>query len=532
MTRRILGIYIIGVVAAITCLGSGMQGATMDDLRKQALDESVLPIRPGVPGEHDFWNRYSENFIYAPAFDIPASGMAVERTYRFTVHSETDKKDYVFEAGVPYAPLTPIWKDLPCGPATLKVEMISHVDPDKVDLVGTRTFNKKACYKGPYNKPAKPYGESGLWALDFQFKQPHYQSWKDGKRTNYNFNIYPCKMVSAVIYGMVGYAKLAPNNAKNAMQIAENAAKYLQKISYAKGSPFEYFPPTYDTSAYRKPENPKDDWWPSRAVGKIMLIYPTFAGRAFLDLYDATGKREYLESAKRIADTYCKTQLPCGTWPIKAYVETGAPDTDVLLIPHDHLVFFTRLIDQYGLNHYKAARDKALKWVLENPARNFNWQAQFEDVSPTTAYRNLGYLTACGVASYLFDHAKKHPEYVPIAEDIARFTEDQFVVWEPESPTDMRATPCALEQYWCYGPIEDVAIMMAEVWTKAYKVTGKELYREKARAIVNQQTIVQDQITGQYRTYWYKDDTKKNANWDECATLSALLMPYFEKELK
>ena len=44
--------------------------ATNPELRARALQETAIPVRPGVPGEQPFWNGQAVQFLYAPAFDF------------------------------------------------------------------------------------------------------------------------------------------------------------------------------------------------------------------------------------------------------------------------------------------------------------------------------------------------------------------------------------------------------------------------------------------------------------------------------
>ena len=49
----------------------------------QALQESLAPLRRGIPGERPFWNDHSRKYIYAPASDWKLVEDAV--VYRFVI---------------------------------------------------------------------------------------------------------------------------------------------------------------------------------------------------------------------------------------------------------------------------------------------------------------------------------------------------------------------------------------------------------------------------------------------------------------
>ena len=492
----------------------------------KALEESCVPIHPGMPAEQHFWNRYSRQFIYAPAFDIDAWRTGQVEKYKFTVHSETSGKDYVFEAEQPFAPLFPIWKDLPVGPATLSVEALN-ADGKLLGVVGTRSFDRMPVFAGPYGKPDKTYAESARWALQFQFSQAHYQGWKEGKRLEHRLNCYPNKIMSAVLFGMVRYAKMTdnPSEAKDALAMATNCARYMISISFPKGSLMEYWPPTYD----RETESAKKGlkWISETDRGyNVMTVFPADAGLAYLDLYDATGDKEFLGAATRIADTYRKLQLPSGTWPLLISTKTGKPADDSLTIPNVPILFLDRLERQYGIADYRETCERAVDWMFENPMKTYLWQGQFEDVKPSAGYLNLSHKPAVLFTIYLFDHAKDHPEYVALAEEMLRFSEDQFVVWEPCGPKEDRVTPCALEQYRCYGPVGSTMARFIRAWTAAYNATGKKEYLEKAKSLANSIIAYQARCGGQYRTWLFLklENNKTNNNWDNAATEEAMAL--------
>lgn len=516
-------------------------------LRDQAIEESLVPIHPGVPGKQFFWNQYARQFIYAPAFDILADPWPVIRCYRLTVRSGANGKDYVFEAKVPWAPLSPIWKDLPVGTATLTVESLEPPEtkpslktgaldlPEPTSVkplkdgakphlkVGTRDFFKAAPFGGPYGREVTPYLESARRALAFQLGQKHYQAWKSGKPGNYNYNIYPAKIYGALINGMTRYAALdpKPRDAGDALVVAEAAAQGLLRVCYPAGSKYEFLPPTYDSES---PAAKNAPWWKERVEGRINVTDCVLSANAILNLYDVTHKEEYFKAVLRMADTFKKLQLPCGTWTYRAYVETGAPDGENLTIPARFIRFYDRLIDQYGRKEYQPVLDAALKWIWDNPMQTFRWNAEFEDIPLSASYLNLTPWTPGEFADYLLDHAGQHPEYIPKAEELARFMEDQFIIWDRPSVIPNVIVPCGLEQYWCYRPIDDSALTIAHTFLHLYQATHKRLYLEKAISIANVQTATQDPKTGQYRTFWYSDGDSNTNNWDDSATNSALNM--------
>jgi maltose/maltodextrin transport system substrate-binding protein len=273
-----------------------------------------------------------------------------------------------------------------------------------------------------------------------------------------------------------------------------------------------------------------------------MMISGAEAGRGYLDLYDATGDRVYLAAAVRIADTYVKRQRGDGTWPLKVDNRTGEPAADIDLIPSVVISFLDRLTTRYAggagdagagadvtaarIRAYAAARDRAVRWVRANPARTFNWQAQFDDAKLRGPYQNLSKHEACEFAGYLFQHARDRRDSdgngggggeadVALAEEILRFAEDQFVVWE--RPPALRPrfenlasrhwiTPCSAEQYAMFEPISGSSAFVIVAYVGAARATGDGTYLAKADSLANALTLAQQRHGGRYPTRMVDQD--------------------------
>src|SRR5690242_21144174 len=110
--RQMLGLF--PASAALALMGRPVREPDREELHKEAVAKSLIPIRPGIPGKRPFWNEYSRRFIYAPAFSFRAVPGAA--SYRFT--AVAGDGPHVFEAEVPWAALNPIWTELPVGKVT------------------------------------------------------------------------------------------------------------------------------------------------------------------------------------------------------------------------------------------------------------------------------------------------------------------------------------------------------------------------------------------------------------------------------
>ena len=492
------------------------------------------PVRPGVPGEMSFWNTYSKRFMYAPAFDFKLIEKAT--FYRFSAIPLATNEKVVFDAKVPWASLAPIWEKLPVGQIALTVE--GHDDRGQIfGLSGTRVFYKAAGYNGPYIKQEKDYEESARQALKFLYELKPVQTWLDTRLdTSYSLYCYPSKIIGAVVESMLLYADITSGADKQkAMNIAKNAADFLINISEPEGKPYEYFPPTY----YKEYQTLNRGLF-TRAKeyqGQLMMTYPATAANIYLSLFDATKDQKYFTAAVKIANTYIKTQLPSGTWKLKVWMDTGEAVNKNVCLPTSQIELFDRFENQYQISNYKAARDKAFQWIMNNPVKTFNWEGQFEDIPPVEEYANLSGSWAMDFASYLLEHFSQKQEYVTLAEEILRYAEDQFVVWEKPLPkkeyrTDTWCTPCVLEQYRYYTPVGPVATRAMIAYQKAYDVTGKDIYLQKAKDFANNLTKVQNAQTGQYYTWWDTNPKHNVIGWFNCATEDVKAILEFSRRVK
>jgi hypothetical protein len=526
-------------------LASSWDTSDWSKFHHQAVEESMLPIRHGEPGKSPFWNGYAKRFIHVPSFDFKVLDNAVN--YRYTATSDVNIESYTFESINPWSLLTPVWKELPVGIVYLKVEGLDE-DNKITGTAGERMFHKASAFNGPYNLPVSDYRSSVIRNMESLLEQEYYHRWKTDSipSQDYRLYCYPSKIVGSIIQAMTIYASLSDEVREEALTMARNAANYLLSRSQPAGSVLEYFPPTYEDrlNSTNMARNRKD---------QLMMFYPALTGSTYLDLYDATGENEYLEASIKIAETYAKTQLPSGSWPLMVWIENGEPVERNLCVPTDIINFLDRLASDYGKTQFMENSERAFQWIMENPVKTFHWEGQFEDVGYSRNYSNMERGKPFSFAVILFSRSEGEPGYKELAEELIRFAEDQFVVWEqPLSRELFRTserqipsrsyltstwfTPCVLEQYGYYTPIDASSASAILAYKKAYEVTGKDLYLAKAITLADNQTVAQEFAGGIYPTYqmdlpgwnWSTDpihggsDTKPAwTGWLNCATVTA-----------
>ena len=450
----------------------------------------------GRTRQRAFWNQHAARFFYAPAFDFAEVTNAT--SYQFTV--VTASGDTLrFTAGKPWASLSPVWKAIPEGMTHLFVDGLDRTGT-VVGRAGERKFYRSPAFVQADIRPANTYFESASEGLQALFQAPSVQYWlQHGKPDpTYVRYCFANKVIGGLLKAMVAYSQNAETSAEwsDAKNMARKMGDYLLSIRQPPTSRYAYVPPTYIENVNGAPEPA-----PDRAK-KNWLMVPSVvdASLGLLDLYDITRDKKYYEAAIKMAQTLLANQDADGTWPVMVNAVTGEPVHSLRMIPTAIIAFFDRLDHQYHETAYRSGRKKAWNWVVKNPLRTYQWDAQFEDVALKGPYENLSREQACDAASLLLDDAQNHPEAIAQAEELLRFAEDQFVVWSPVKdpdswtkfvhPVRKRApetwlSPTVLEQFICYEPVARSSAILINVYIKAHQVTKKQQYLQKASGLAN-----------------------------------------------
>ena len=497
---------------------TGCRAPVYESLNEQAASEYLQPVRPASEGRNPCWNKYAKKFMYAPAFDVPVVEGA--REYRFTVSGE--EGSWSFSSERPDADLSPVWNSIPPSMVTLSVAAVS----DKgVDTVFTRSFFRDYPFSGSYKEAVRDYREAAVRAALYNHLMPQIQNWRENTVPDLSLwtNTYPCKIIGATIRNECLVAKMLPERKENALQVARSAASFLIAQSRPEGDPLAFFPPTYylDTQASGEEQN----------KGKTMMMEAASAGHAFLDLYDITGEKEWLDRAVEIGRTYVRLQREDGSLPVKVDFASGEPVNDACALLHPLLRYFQRL-ESYSFGEFAPARRKAERWMDEVALDGFNMTGQFEDVNVLglEPYQNLTNCTAAPYASYLLDKETISESDISNAVDLIRFSEDQFVHWDYADTTSdgfhKYNAPCVHEQYKYEMPVDASSCNLANAWLDLYEVTGDLLSLAKAKALVDNITIQQNAQNGKIPTMFnWRSPDYNEGYWMNCsyASITTLL---------
>ncbi|MBI5801283.1 MAG: hypothetical protein HZA92_11265 [Verrucomicrobia bacterium] len=505
---------------------------TVASLRARAIDETTMPVRPGIPGGQPFWNGKAVQFLYAPAFDFKEVPGA--NSYRFTI-TPAKGHAHTFTADKPWAPLSPVWTRVMTGKATLIVRGLD-ASGAEIGATMTRSFHRAAAFGNDYPPPAMAWRESARTALDSLVHSPDLKCWFTTGEPDPQIHLYryPSKIVGAAAAALAVYASQSPPpaDAAEALQAARRAADYLLSISQPPATAWAFHPPTYHPTLYH--ERMKGHMNPNN----YMTSCGAETAEYYLDIHAATQDPKYLNAAVRIAETYARQQRAEGSWLLFVTPKDGQPVTDNVMIPTLVIEFLERLGQVTGDHRFDPVREKASVWIMQNSASTCNWQGQFEDVKPLPPYENLTKHEAGDFAIHLLKTAADDAKKRALALNLLRFSEDQFVMWA-QPPTDTPKgqnadgdagaksnrwlLPCVLEQYRCYAPVSASSAKMIRLYLAAHQATGDRMHLEKAKALAATLTRTQSnkKAPGRYQTWLMQNP---GPMWFNCELLAIRAM--------
>ena len=491
----------------------------------------------------EFWNGHAQRFLYAPAFAFTNVAGAVRYGYEVIDDFHDVRR---FAADGPTASLAGVWDALPVGYVTV-ICRGTDASGRPLGEAGRRTFWKKAPFRSGSYAPAKrTYALARNKVLDYFLGLPQTRYLAEHGRPDpsYPLNGYPTKMLASEIGAIVDYVKTCRSNSagrrEELLGLARKAADYLIAEAVPAGLPLAHFTRTYakEGSEYGRFKGEQDT---------IMLVYPASAGQAFLRLHEAVRDGGYLAAAERIAATYLALQGADGTWYLKMNAVTGKPLAPNRLLPTGVIDFLEDLHRITGKDEYRAAADRAFASIEKGPMVDWNWEGQFEDGKPAACrWTNLTKHPPASVAMYLLKRFPGDAARLAQTKALVKFSEDQFVEWVPpydgkrydssvcRRPDDGSwdyfcrpyagwETPCALEQYDCYHPIDSSAAKMINAYLALWRATGEREYLDKARALGDSATRMQED-DGFICTWWVKGVSRTDDRyhtWINCLLATA-----------
>jgi hypothetical protein len=216
-------------------------------------------------------------------------------------------------------------------------------------------------------------------------------------------------------------------------------------------------------------------------------------GHALVLLHRATGDAAYLDAAIRCADALAKHVRPGdgehSPWPFRVDAATGKfvrEEYTSNVVPAIALFDALEALGK-ATDAHRAARDRALAWLLKWPLATMHWQAYFEDIpiyeQPGT---NPNQYSAGEAARWLLDHPERDPDAVAHARAIVAWIEKTFAVDVDapkvgKTPGHWHGAEVISEQGADMAKMGSHTARHASVLARLYEATGDSTLRARAR---------------------------------------------------
>jgi len=463
-------------------------------------DMPPAPPRGGTLGRTG-WNQHAQQFIFSPTFWVkPVNGA---NSYVATIQNRTGRTSHTAtswrsetidmveeEKGAPYKTrnmreeavaidLADIWDRLPATDSY--VAWIDAVGTEGESLGRTHAFvfHKPAKFDGLTFDPACGYLES----TRKNFKRLLAQCREDAANGlpplgEYRMSVqFPTRIYCQVADGFLAYAELgadSPQEKQEAISVATYFGQELLNIRLEKGD-YKGLTRTH-TEAWKKGKN----WFQPNRGG--------MAGTTFLKLHKATGDKKFLDAAIQVAQTLKSTQLGDGRWVYRVNEKTDEVTNDYTSDLSEIILFLDKMVEEEGHKEFTDSRDRVVKWMLDNPVKTVHWPNAYEDTAHRPAYLNLQHWDVEYFIRHLVRHATPENGYLKVAEDLGKWVEDQFVIWET-SDLPMWMGPGAKEKYG-FRKL-DVCGPLLRMYQDLHEGTSNSLYLDKAKMIANALTRYQ-----------------------------------------
>ena len=498
-------------------------------LGAQAAKESLVPIRPGEPGKRPLYSTrliHMGNYkaIYAPTVAFAEVPGAV--CYRITVRPGVfnsgrvvaDKKapaGWSFEAEKPWAPLTPIWAQVPAGPVT-------------VSAVGLDADGKEV---GPAELPETVYNYVGGNPLDENhWKLREKQVKKDG-RTYAAVRDVPLRKMPC--YG--GPYWDHPRSAKEAALAAARLGRDdLLRMKVARGlcglgnfnsgdGGYAYSIAAFSIACCNVARWTDDPIERAEALalaermawrvylshkGRMPTVYKGVVPgmgvfmRAYLDLHELTKDDRFREAALDLARVLAKAQQPSGgfihasggarqAWPGGTFGPAEFKENGAEVA----LRFFGELRRRYNTREFFQAEQKARTWTLANALPAMMWQNVGHHSLEMILIQDTVPAFATDYAIWLLDLAEGQQRDVQQAVEVVRWCEERVVDWA-RAEDGNSARPFCSGWTRAAGSGTLNAGRLAYCFARLYQETKDPLWKAKAEGLIQGIMDAQEPATG------------------------------------
>jgi hypothetical protein len=498
-------------------------------LAAQAAKESLMPIRPGEPGKQPFYSTrlvHLRNFkaIYAPA--IAFAEVPGVLKYRITarpgvynsgqvVAGKKAPAGWSFEAGKPWAPLTPIWAQVPAGPVTVSAvgldaagkdlgpaelpETVYHYaggnpldenhwklrarvvkqDGRKYAAVRDVPLQKMSPFAGPYWRHQRSEKEAALAAARCGRDNMLRMKVARGLCGLGNFNSgdggYGGSMASFAIdcCNVARWTDDAVERAE-ALALAERMTWRLY-LGHKGGMPTVY-----------------------KGVIPGMSVHM----QAYLDIYALTRDERFKEAALDLGRVLAKAQQPSGgfihasggarqAWPGGVFGPAEFRENGAEVA----LRFFGELRRACGTREFAEAEQKARTWTRVNALPTMMWQNVGHHSMEMTLIQDTVPAFATDYAIWLLDMAEDEQRDIKEAIEVVRWCEERVANWSRDGEMDSARPFCS---GWgrAAGSGTKNAGRLAYCFARLFQETKDPLWKAKAEGLLQGLMEAQEPATG------------------------------------
>ncbi len=468
------------------------------------------------------WNRYAPRFVNPPCFTWENIDGATR--YRVGVAGASQRQATWFEASEPSFNFSRIWPAL----SFERIDMVTiplDASGNEMDKPSTNeNFAYKAFFKSPGWKGGRqlPLDWAGAVRRNMAFLlrpatdqiEPFEVGWPrhlwSATEDSYSgerhlegapgaLNAYPTLHFPIYISAFLEFSAAFPEDelASDAHRQAHQYVGWLLKYHHPSDYACSDFPFSCIARGELREQSPT-------GVENVTVFRVAAVAEVLLTLGQSSGERDYIQYALHVAEGLLRLQNDDGSWPFRVEPKTGRvleAYTSAAITPARLMALLYKLV---GDEKYRHARDRAVKWLLDNPVRTWRWEGMYEDVGPQPPYTNLQHWDVDEFIRYLVHFRDEIDGAVDLAQRLNDYVEDQFVLWETGDPVVRTQCPgpAVMEQYHCYEPMEGHTGRWILSLMALHSATGEAGYLDKAIAAAN--AICRQQTpSGAFTTWGY-----------------------------
>jgi hypothetical protein len=455
-------------------------------VRAAALGILLLALAGGARAQIAGWNAHSRQLIDPPVFALLARPDAAQ--YRATVVAGESR--WTVTAPVPRLELKKIWKNVPVGAFTLRLEWLDREgkalqaeDSARVKAAGWRGFREKPADWAAAADRALAYFIRQGGQGNPVYREPGVPVWIWEASPRHPLN-YPALQYPLYIRACLAAARHGRPQAREALQCARTIGDWLLTHRRPAGGKLPLFPYSTITAG---------QYGGGIEGNAVTLLRAAYMGTALVELSEATSSTAYLEYARQIAGPMIPFQQPDGSFPYRVDGQTGA----ILGRYSAGAIDFVELDEALARHGFDPARAlaaaRAWQWMLAYPATTMFWNTGYEDIQTIEDPKvNLTQWSAMQTIRHLLRHREENPQAVELAERLNRWIEDQFVLFGTarytlpgmNAPIEVKG-PLVYEQFACWFPMEGHTGNWILTLIELHKATGEKAYLEKAQAAAN-----------------------------------------------